>query len=84
MEKTLRVLGAEHDHAHAHETEGASTAVHTPDAAGLRQRKKADGAAKPEHAHHDGPSKLSAYLNLFGDFVHNMCAQAVLNGAKMG
>jgi solute carrier family 39 (zinc transporter), member 7 len=20
-----------------------------------------------------GPSKLSAYLNLFGDFVHNMC-----------
>ncbi|KAL1705114.1 ZIP zinc transporter-domain-containing protein [Schizophyllum commune] len=26
----------------------------------------------PEHAQTGGPSKLSAYLNLFGDFVHNI------------
>ena len=26
-----------------------------------------------EHPQPAGPSKLSAYLNLFGDFVHNMC-----------
>ena len=26
-----------------------------------------------EHTQTAGPSKLSAYLNLFGDFVHNMC-----------
>ncbi|EJD47214.1 Zinc/iron permease [Auricularia subglabra TFB-10046 SS5] len=82
MEKTLRVLGAEghsHDHAHEHEHEPAatSTAVNgAPSADGLRQRKKGD-EQKHEHAHErphatKGPSKLSAYLNLFGDFVHNI------------
>ena len=30
-----------------------------------------------EHAQTAGPSKLSAYLNLFGDFVHNMCVSSV-------
>lgn len=91
MEKTLRVLGAEgHDHS-AHEpehehTNGASTAVDaaSADKGGLRQRKK-DGNEKEGHEHHhhqhehqskSGPSKLSAYLNLFGDFVHNMCVVA--------
>jgi len=87
MEKTLRVLGAEghsHDHgdAHAHDhshSHGESSAVAKPDASGLKQRSGGDSKATSEktaHSHADehksGPSKLSAYLNLFGDFVHNM------------
>ncbi|EJD38026.1 Zip-domain-containing protein [Auricularia subglabra TFB-10046 SS5] len=82
MEKTLRVLGAEddsHDHEHEHEHEPAatSTAVNgAPSADGLRQRKKGD-EQKHEHVHEHqhatkGPSKLGAYLNLFGDFMHNI------------
>ena len=30
------------------------------------------------HANEKGPSKLSAYLNLFGDFVHNMYVLSTL------
>jgi zinc transporter 7 len=86
MEKTLRVLGGEdahshgHDHAHGH-AHGSSSAVAEKEtsADGLRAR-KTNGSAGDEHTHEEkeaekegkGPSKLSAYLNLFGDFVHNM------------
>ncbi|KZV96595.1 Zip-domain-containing protein [Exidia glandulosa HHB12029] len=79
MEKTLRVLGAEgHDHSHADGDEHATTtAVEASDASGLRQRKGAKDEHEHAHEHeHEkakgGPSKLSAYLNLFGDFVHNI------------
>ncbi|KAH7107916.1 ZIP-like iron-zinc transporter [Auriculariales sp. MPI-PUGE-AT-0066] len=87
MEKTLRVLGAEghsHDHgdAHAHGHEhphGDSTAVAKPETNGLRQRTAGNGTSgekqvehQHKHEHTSGPSKLSAYLNLFGDFVHNI------------
>ncbi|KAL0067882.1 hypothetical protein AAF712_005050 [Marasmius tenuissimus] len=87
MEKTLRVLGGGeeghgHSHSHAHpaprieeEPVGGSTGV---DKTELKARKRLD---KPEQsatpntlngATQKGPSKLSAYLNLFGDFVHNI------------
>lgn len=44
----------------------------------VRERKPAEKAAENDEQHHvhqtgpTGPSVLSAYLNLFGDFVHNM------------
>lgn len=85
MEKTLRVLSGDsgdtgHSHSHSIDKPGSSNATGverngiTSD--NLRERKKTDviGTEKPgEHAKSGtGPSKLSAYLNLFGDFVHNM------------
>lgn len=76
--------GHAHGHSHAHGPELANvhtTGVAAPlSASGLRPR----AGAKPEDASvatsapHEPkespakPSKLSAYLNLFGDFVHNM------------
>ena len=69
-----------HDHDHTHsEPTGASTAITDAAGDGLRSR-KTNGAAEKEHEHTHkqdhaegkGPSKLSAYLNLFGDFVHNI------------
>jgi zinc transporter 7 len=86
MEKTLRVLGGGEGHAHSHDhndavpEKGSSSAVE-PNIAGdsLRSRRKVHGEQQPDDQdHHDeknhisGPSKLSAYLNLFGDFVHNI------------
>jgi len=87
MEKTLRVLSGEEGHSHSHghsHSEGAvnsvqSTGVSTslsPD--GLRSRRSdkssdVDQQETVEDIHAaTAPSKLSAYLNLFGDFVHNM------------
>ncbi|KAI0321796.1 Zinc/iron permease [Amylostereum chailletii] len=85
MEKTLRVLGGEEGHSHSHgeehahgETKGASSAVAVDGhAEGLRARAGANGAVEnkeEEEREEQGksPSKLSAYLNLFGDFVHNI------------
>ena len=88
MEKSLRVLGSEEGHSHSHghshsevavistQASGVSTSL-SPD--GLRSRgsgksgEKADHQENMEHIHAaTAPSKLSAYLNLFGDFVHNM------------
>lgn len=84
MEKTLRVLGGGeeggHSHSHSHSVDtssGHATGV-SSSADGLRNRdKKSDAEIVPvkEEDHGSasgGPSKLSAYLNLFGDFVHNM------------
>ncbi|RPD61197.1 ZIP-like iron-zinc transporter [Lentinus tigrinus ALCF2SS1-6] len=88
MEKTLRVLSSEdeqgHSHSHSHSngsaehSNGHSTAVSAPFADGLKSR----GADKTEKHESNGngvaedapkqTSKLSAYLNLFGDFVHNI------------
>ncbi|THH27861.1 hypothetical protein EUX98_g6317 [Antrodiella citrinella] len=87
MEKTLRVLGSGgeegHSHSHSHSSaqqeESHASAVEVSSADGLKSRKtNGSGAEIEKHDSHDdaaknnGPSKLSAYLNLFGDFVHNM------------
>lgn len=79
--------GHSHSHSHAEPSSsvsadsGHASAVHvSPSANGLKSRKGENtktGGEEPssgEESHSDikGPSKLSAYLNLFGDFVHNM------------
>jgi zinc transporter 7 len=88
MEKTLRVLGSDeeisgqsHSHSHSHTRPqlASASAVDTfSKQDGLRSRNtgklERDGSpvAHEETKATNGPSKLSAYLNLFGDFVHNM------------
>lgn len=85
MEKTLRVLGNEHSsdghghsHSHSHSEPVVSRASGVDSSIahhGLRSRDsgKSEGDNSVKHTHtSSGPSKLSAYLNLFGDFVHNM------------
>lgn len=78
----------EHGHSHSHSqphgngsaehSNGYSTAVSVSSANGLKSRGtgKSDGhESNGNGVAHDVPkqaSKLSAYLNLFGDFVHNM------------
>lgn len=86
MEKTLRVLGGgdessgnSHSHSHSRSHDANLTAETTAvrqsvSENGLRSRKgERTKEPFPEPAKAaSGPSKLSAYLNLFGDFVHNM------------
>ncbi|KAF9790863.1 Zinc/iron permease [Thelephora terrestris] len=86
MEKTLRVLGSEegghsHSHSHSHSVEGSSghssgvELSHTNGELTARKEKKqgeTEQAKDEERSSQNGPSKLSAYLNLFGDFVHNI------------
>ncbi|KAF9041061.1 Zinc/iron permease [Hymenopellis radicata] len=94
MEKTLRVLGGgeEDGHSHSHhshdpsiaQSSGASVSASTD---GLRSRAKSESNA--EHvieapSHSSGPSKLSAYLNLFGDFVHNIMAASFYASPLIG
>ncbi|KAI0649363.1 ZIP-like iron-zinc transporter [Trametes meyenii] len=80
--------GHSHSHSHSHapnsnaDSNGLSTAVSVSGAAGdLKSRgsskadapKESQDAAAPEHGNPAAQtSKLSAYLNLFGDFVHNI------------
>lgn len=77
--------GGGHSHSHSHGPSadtGSSSSVSSPDKDNLRSRasrtKDADGNNVVEgdddkgQKQSSGPSKLSAYLNLFGDFVHNM------------
>lgn len=80
--------GSAHSHSHSHSASAASTAAATgvdnmlSPQNGLRKRSSDpdnSGEPKPSSinqavptASATGPSKLSAYLNLFGDFVHNM------------
>lgn len=77
--------GHSHSHSHAEPSSSVSadsshaSGVHvSPSANGLKSRKgessKNEDKPSSEESHTDikGPSKLSAYLNLFGDFVHNM------------
>ena len=84
--------GHSHSHsseAHEHVYDNTSASGHASGVAvanseGLRSR-TTNGTVEPaglEHRHpeeeekHANSSKLSAYLNLFGDFVHNMYALA--------
>jgi len=87
MEKSLRVLGGgeedshSHGHSHSHssietsaiETTGVSVSSQTQ----LKSRNKSSTDSSMESTPKgsspvNASSKLSAYLNLFGDFVHNM------------
>lgn len=73
-----------HSHSHSHSqshTESPATALATGISASAHQNgvRSRGSSEKPELIEKedatrspDGPSKLSAYLNLFGDFVHNM------------
>jgi len=76
-----------HSHSHSHPTENAEARVSgvSPSIShnGLRSRSSEinNGVESPriEEANLTrSPSKLSAYLNLFGDFVHNMSASWIL------
>ena len=96
MEKTLRVLGGEddahghsHSHSHSHSVEPSSKAsgVNTP-TKGAKNR-KSNKVSKPtandeeDKTLENAPSKLSAYLNLFGDFVHNMYASFISRAKEL-
>ena len=86
MEKTLRVLGSEgggHSHSHSHSNPVEGPTSHSSGIelshgnGGLKARKekrenKEEDRQVEERSSQNGPSMLSAYLNLFGDFVHNM------------
>ena len=86
-EKILRVLGSEgeghsHFHSRSNSVEGStshSSGVEISHGNGdLKVRKvtveyKREQENEEERSSQNGPSKLSAYLNLFGGFVHNMC-----------
>ncbi|KAI5116657.1 hypothetical protein M0805_004918 [Coniferiporia weirii] len=86
--------GHSHSHSHSNGSEtassGVSTSLSTPDKEGLRLRQgQSDTVAneqKHEHEKKDisGPSKLSAYLNLFGDFVHNIMAASFYSSPLIG
>lgn len=94
MEKTLRVLGSEgeghsHSHTHSHSVQGPkshSSGIELSHGNGelkARKEKKEDEEEREqeeeERSSRNGPSKLSAYLNLFGDFVHNMFVSCYSN-----
>jgi zinc transporter 7 len=77
-----------HSHSHSHDENTArkadsevsgvsSSVVGTPNGLRSRGSDKSNGVVPPttdkqSHAAAVSPSKFSAYLNLFGDFVHNM------------
>ncbi|KAF7791189.1 hypothetical protein EIP86_002202 [Pleurotus ostreatoroseus] len=87
-----------HSHSHSHSqsqtNDAHASGISTTSAKGeLRSRvSKAgeDDSGKDEHEHEDAqktgpqPSKLSAYLNLFGDFVHNMMAASFYSSPLIG
>ena len=83
MEKTLRVLGSDegghsHSHSHSHSVDGSASHSSGVELSRgnselkARKEKKEHKEDQEERSSQSGPSKLSAYLNLFGDFVHNM------------
>ncbi|KAH9068467.1 ZIP-like iron-zinc transporter [Lactarius deliciosus] len=91
--------GEGHAHSHDHSNavpEGSISSAVEPNSVGdgLRSRHKDNGEQQPDdHKHHQneeekshisGPSKLSAYLNLFGDFVHNMMAASFYSSPLIG
>ncbi|KAI8148879.1 Zinc/iron permease [Fennellomyces sp. T-0311] len=82
MDKLMRVFngGGGHDHGHHHhdtkKNEDDAVAIKKDEPEGLRQRKKKSEEKEDEHDHQhekkNNEIKLSAYLNLFADFTHNM------------
>jgi zinc transporter 7 len=78
-----------HSHSHSHTPENPDGGANAQQASGVstsmtqnglrsRTSDKSNGADHPKGeaptVSSTSPSKLSAYLNLFGDFVHNMSA----------
>ncbi|KAE9402918.1 ZIP-like iron-zinc transporter [Gymnopus androsaceus JB14] len=72
-----------HSHSHSHSIDGEAKTTGRSVAAtegSLKSRGKAETASAADESNLEtpttssvnGPSKLSAYLNLFGDFVHNI------------
>ena len=65
-----------HSHSHSHVTTAKTTSIETTDTSTLKSRKTTGEKASPvviEEKQEINPSlKLSAYLNLFGDFTHNI------------
>ncbi|KAK7033309.1 Zinc/iron permease [Favolaschia claudopus] len=94
MEKTLRVLGGDeegggHSHSHSHSNEATTgeasgAEVTKPSQDGLRERKSEKKSEKENTKSATGPSKMSAYLNLFGDFVHNIMAASFYASPLIG
>ncbi|KAJ3974500.1 Zinc/iron permease [Lentinula raphanica] len=99
MEKTVRVFGEEdgaanHAHSHSHSienevtTSARSTAL-SEETLKSRTKPNAISSAETSKIEHtvpttNGPSKLSAYLNLFGDFVHNIMAASFYASPLIG
>lgn len=81
LDKTMRVLnsgaGHSHSHSHTHEPSTATTTALAPSSSGqLKQRKSPEDVvtsapAVPQPKVNES-LRLSAYLNLFGDFTHNI------------
>ena len=71
-----------HSHSHSHPEPSAAKASgveYLQSQDGVRKRSsdsdtplEHESPSTPQASPMGGPSKLSAYLNLFGDFVHNM------------
>jgi zinc transporter 7 len=64
-----------HSHSHSHVTTAKTTSIETTDTSSLKSRKVKEELVVPviEEKQEINPSlKLSAYLNLFGDFTHNI------------
>ncbi|KAG6374379.1 ZIP zinc transporter-domain-containing protein [Boletus reticuloceps] len=87
--------GHSHGHSHSHSQVNtsadaiASGVSITPSANGLRSRgeeKRCENGHSKEVdlVQGTGPSKLSAYLNLFGDFVHNIMAASFYSSPLIG
>lgn len=75
--------GYSHSHSHSPaafaEAKGLASGVSNRTNGELRSRKSKESEEKDEPTSQPSEvvhktSKLSAYLNLFGDFTHNMCA----------
>ncbi|KAI0084036.1 ZIP zinc transporter-domain-containing protein [Irpex rosettiformis] len=87
-----------HSHSHSHTSSSTpsanSSGVSVSNGDGLKSRKpetlsesaaSSDAAEEEEHhSNEKGPSKLSAYLNLFGDFVHNIMAASFYSSPLIG
>ncbi|KAM6490554.1 ZIP-like iron-zinc transporter [Amanita muscaria] len=100
MEKILRVLSGEdgntsHSHSHSHsidEPEAShvtgvdKSSVKSGDLRARNDPKKDSKAAETADRTKtgSGPSKLSAYLNLFGDFVHNIMSASFYASPLIG
>ncbi|KAJ3999752.1 ZIP-like iron-zinc transporter [Lentinula boryana] len=78
-----------HSQSHSTENEGKTTARPVaPSEETLKSRAKTSSAESsksvPTNSVTNGPSKLSAYLNLFGDFVHNIMAASFYASPLIG
>ncbi|PFH48751.1 hypothetical protein AMATHDRAFT_64689 [Amanita thiersii Skay4041] len=88
--------GHSHSHSHSHPVNGSdaghATGISTSGTTNgeLRERQGSRAEEKKKETYEEpaksinGPSKLSAYLNLFGDFVHNIMAASFYASPLIG